>query len=282
MPCAHILELTEKRMTMINVQSTPLIDELMHYGVLGMKWGIHKKDSSSEDGSTKKGLSPEQKKKLRTAAIVVGSAAAVAAGAYFTKRYIDMNGTKTLKAGTNFQHMAKFLNEDFSKPVYVSYLKSDNKEYRDGYFHNVPYIKTLVANKDIKIAGKKEVLKAFEEWSKTNSIKNSGGKVINEFTGKSDLKRAYLSFNYMLVSPDQNDRAVRDSFFNFLSNKGYAAIHDAHDQQKGSGIKAPLILFAKNSEIMTKAVKEIDPSGLSNLAREKYEAYKNMRDSAQW
>lgn len=250
----------------------PPLNEMMHYGVKGMKWGIRK---IQDDSPTlpEKGLTDEQKKKLKTAAIVIVSAIAIAAAAYFARRYLLKYGSRTIKAGTDIQHMSKILNEDFSKPVYISYLKSDNKEYRNGYFKEIgaPFVKTLQTKKDVKIAGKRDVLKAFEEWSKTNTLTNSTGKQLNNFNNKGELKRAYRSFNYMMVSPDYRDQKLRDSFFIHLQDKGYSAIHDLHDQQKGSGITAPLIMFGQGSNIMTTKIKDIDASKLSESSKKAYD-----------
>lgn len=255
----------------------PPLEELIHYGVKGMKWGVHKFQEDISNTRQKHRLTNQQKKKLKTAAIIVGSAVAIASAAYFTHQYMLKYGSRTLKAGTEIQHVSKILNEDFSKPVYISYLKSDNKKYRNGYLKEIgaPFIKTLKNKEDIKIAGKRDVLKAFEEWSKTNTLSNSTGQRINKFENKNELKRAYRSFNYMMNSPDIRDREVRDSFFSHLQAKGFSAIHDLNDQHH-SDIKAPLIMFGHGSDIMTTKVKNIDTSSLSESSKKAYDYWMNL------
>jgi len=230
-----------------------VMGDVSHYGAKGMHWGIRKREQSEPH---KKGLSAAQKKKLKTAAIVIGSVAAIAAGAYLTKRYLDMNGTKVFKAGSSFQRVAKVMNEDFSKPVYVSYLKGDNRHYATTYAkaYSAPYIKTLQSKQAIKVAGKHEVLKAFAEWGQAGK------------GTKKELAAAYKRFNSMMISPDIRDQAMRDSFLDLLASKGYSAIHDTNDQAGftqglGYGTKSPLILFGVNSAIMTTKIVDLMKGG---------------------
>lgn len=65
----------------------PALDELTHYGVLGMKWGVRKKSNVASLPKTKAEKKREREiKTKRSKAILIGSAAAVTAGFLVTNK----------------------------------------------------------------------------------------------------------------------------------------------------------------------------------------------------
>lgn len=224
--------------------------ELYHHGVKGMKWGIRKDHKRTKPSTRKKKLTTKQK-----VAIGVGVAATVAVGAYFAKRYIDMNGDKIIKAGSDIQHMAKVVDENLNRPFYASHIPRDNKAYAKADFlgANWHYKKTLVSNKDVKIAGKKAAIDTFTEWINTDPK----AKEIFEGTIKrSDINSAYFKFNRNFISPDRRDRELRDSYFKALAEKGYDAVRDVNDQHMSDMI-SPIMIFGSLGEMSIKDLQEV-------------------------
>lgn len=237
-------------------------DYLQHYGVKGMKWGVRKQKENTKSKTTKSNKSSddtENKKKMSTAkkvAIGVGATAVVATGAYFAHKYYKMNANAVIKKGKAFQHMGR-IGEDLSKPFYASHLKSDNKAYAKNDFFGSRWKtqKTLVANKDIKIAGKKVTLDTFTEWVNNSPLAKDKFDGLDT-TNRSRVKRAYYSFNRNLNSPDRRDKEVFNDFYKALSNKGYDAIRDLNDQTQ-SGMISPIIVFNHLNDIMVTKVKDL-------------------------
>lgn len=226
---------------------------LYHHGVKGMKWGVRKDRKKYKTSTHKKTLTTKQK-----VAIGVGVAATVAVGAYFAKRYIDMNGDKVLKAGTNIQHMAKIVDENLNKPFYASHTRRDNKSYAKADFFgaNWNYKKTLTSTKDIKIAGSKVTLDAFGEWIKTDPVAKQKFADVN-VSNRKELKNAYDKFNRVgISSPDMRDQRLRDSYFSKLAERGYDAIRDRNDQIN-SGMISPIMIFGSLGEMSVKDLQKV-------------------------
>lgn len=86
-------------------------DELMHYGVKGMKWGVRrrgesgsgltqkKKNSVKDESDKKKGLSSKQKKALKIGAAVVGTALVAYGGYKINKLVREKNQNIRIKEG---------------------------------------------------------------------------------------------------------------------------------------------------------------------------------------
>ena len=124
-------------------------DELNHYGVKGMKWGI-RKERDSDNKTSKFKLTSKQKKALAIGAAAVG----VGVSVYVLKKYGDKNFDKVIKSGKPIQHMSRYVDELLDKPFYASHLKKDNRIYEKADFIGASQWKTkmtLSSTKDIKI-----------------------------------------------------------------------------------------------------------------------------------
>jgi len=166
-------------------------NELYHYGVKGMRWGVRRYQKYGEGGYNpkKKGkfinsvkkksqklkdikLTDNQKKALIAAAAVGITVAGFAAYKRFGQDYIS----KTIKAGTTIQNLnmdPKRLEK--GEAFFASYKMGDNLAYK-GLFGNknslkggeVKFLNTAVAAKDMKIASNKEGQRVFKKMMKTN------------------------------------------------------------------------------------------------------------------
>ncbi len=261
---------------MIRIQT-----ELKHFGVKGMRWGKHaskppsisKRRSSLQTKYASKGLSKKEAElaadrriKVEKVAAVTAGVAVIAAGSYFAHKYYSMNADALIKKGSPFQHMGKE-GEDLTKLFYASHLKRDNKAYAKNDFFGAHWAtqKTLVSNKDIKIAGKKVSLNTFSDWVNTSPIAQEkfGKKLegydynnLSKSRQKSVMRTIYNGTNRNMRTPDINDKRVYEDFYKRLADKGYSAVRDINDQES-SGMRSPIILFNNLSDIMTVKVKDL-------------------------
>ncbi|MBQ0088544.1 MAG: hypothetical protein KBT27_04335 [Prevotellaceae bacterium] len=225
---------------------------LSHYGVLGMKWGVRRyqnKDGSLTSEGKKRRADDDRKDTIKKVAIGVGAAATVAAGLYFTNNYIKKRGAMTLKAGTEFQHMSRYVDEKLNKPFYASFLEKDNKKYSELDFALHPDWKTKMtfqSKSSVKIPSNKYVEKTYTDW-----LRSAKNKYPN-----ANLPNTYRSFNHNLTSPDIYFKEARNDFYNNLSSKGYSAIRDLNDQ--ANGVKAPIIYFGNLGDIKVSDIAKLN------------------------
>ena len=217
-------------------------DELYHYGVKGMKWGIrHERHEQSEKSIG------NRTKTIKKIAIATAVVAGASVAGYALHRYGSMNFDKVIKSGTKIQHMSRTTDELLDKPFYASYLKKDNKLYaaNDLFGSHWNAKITAVSSNNIKIAGRKNAVKIYEHWLNTNPDAKA------RFGNQS-----YFSFNRNLNSPDYRDKKLFSSFYTELKKNGYDAIRDMNDQTQ-SGAISPVIVFGSLKDIKISDITKI-------------------------
>ena len=141
-----------------------------------MKWGVrrfqNRNGTLTSDGKKRKDRQWSTKKKIAVGTGIVIGTAAVVAGAYYVKKYRDMNIDTIIKQNVELQHLAKTSIENFDKPIYATYLKGDKKRYLkkdSGGFDNKWKInQTIVSKKNINVAGRKSSIEVFRDFAKNN------------------------------------------------------------------------------------------------------------------
>lgn len=206
-------------------------EELKHYGVPGMKWGIRKEYKTI---GRKPNLKP---------------------------------GDVLLKKGTTFQRIATSSSMSYSQGVFLSYVAKDKDLYRGvlgrirvtGLIQNEPgEVKlkqlTMTANKDIRIPSKEKRIEELNKLLETNrkEILN----LINEGESSSGRSKGYPinkehkadntmygRFNHALAL-GVNKHPVIAKYYESLKKQGYDAIPDENDIRLSTfKARAPLIIF---------------------------------------
>lgn len=165
-------------------------NELMHFGIPGMKWGRRKRDTVQEKSIDHKKLTPKQKKIIIGSTIAVGIGIAVVGAVLLrpvvlknleTKKVSELllsdiknspkladflaSGKKSidgkilddieLPKGINFHRVAGNLETSINKPKYANYLKEDVLKYKGTFNKNgtAKYKTIFEALDKTKIAG---------------------------------------------------------------------------------------------------------------------------------
>lgn len=247
--------------------------ELYHYGVKGMKWGVRRrqnKDGSSTSAGKKQRSEDDDKKKLTTkqkvaiGATAAGTALAVIGGIYVYKKInapvhfthikfgemVDVDSLSSkdtvLSKGTKMHRISSKSVEDYAaegKRIYVSYLKKDNRIYKE----SMPDF--------IRQWGKQGIIsddgtKAYEHILKTkNDIKIPSKRAMAEMymeaTKSTKVDRGRYQ-NFMSGLNNQDNPEVK-TFFEIVKKRGYNALLDENDA--GNFTKSPLILLNPKDDV---------------------------------
>lgn len=249
-----------------------MANELMHYGVKGMKWGVQKKDRSGSNGypknspkkvsmrkvhleakGLKKGktqeeatLSAEKRMRVEKALKIAGGVAVGAAVAYVAARELDKRFSSVdLPVNTVLRNVnALGENQNYDRRLYTTFEQADSKKYRGIMARHLT--DQAVKMRAAKMSGISDAVYESSMTAKKRIKAPShmeAKKLYAEF--EKDFKygtgaRSYKEFNKGLVG----DSSINRKFYKFMESKGYNAILDANDQFiSGFDAKKPLILF---------------------------------------
>lgn len=203
---------------------------------------------------------------------ITGGIALTSAAAYVAYRHYDKVTDRVLSAGSKLQRITNDKNEPLSRTFYASVNKHDNERYVGLYSKDYigrgfePFKRNLVANSDIKIASEKSAKDIMTKWLKDNpdmkrqlseNINTRASiisplsptyklfkKAVNDINNGKNTDNVYRAFNVLMVSHDNSQQPLNDSFYNKLKESGYGAIRDINDKfYSGYYAKDPLIIF---------------------------------------
>ena len=222
-------------------------EELYHHGIKGQKWGVRR--YQNKDGT----LTP--------------------AGA---QRYKDEVNSKEryIKEGTELQTIAKRAinlddsNSRRSKRLYTAYTEWDKTEYTNMmgnfmYDGDPAYKNTFVVKKDMKVASDRDVVEAFLSIAKKNpeavtkdianaynenalffkKAESKWQKKVSQLTNDpNDAKNIKMAEEYVRNAIVGQKSTTTDSFYSYLTSKGFDAISDTNDRKTGAS-QDPLIVI---------------------------------------
>lgn len=252
----------------------PSLDELIHYGVKGMKWGVRKSEpttySKAERKQAKKNVNAFQdahvESKYRTGEDL------------FSRRMSDAEYNKlstkdvVLKKGSTVRRVSARKDEKYGEATYVSYTKKDQGTYRvvmplvnsknpfksgGAKTYKQHYEHTFKALETLKSPSEKARVDAFAALMDTKAITLKSGKTV---TGREYLKRSYPREVKTLDTQQLGLRAYKDftmeqggqspinsAYFKKMREMGYNAVVD--DNDRGHLSEAPLIVLNPNGSL---------------------------------
>jgi len=245
----------------------PRLDFLVHFGILGMHWGVRNDKEKSryrlklEEKYTKKGLDSVEAEKAASKRIKIEKILAVTAGITLVAAtaYVLHHNKEVKKAadeivskGTIFNRIAQSPDGNISKKTFVSFLPEDVRVYENNLtfandFENksMTYQVSLKGIHNIVMPSMKtqeklllDVVKQNSKYVRENVIKSSYS------AGLSDKAFVKRHFNDLLRY--FSDKSLTDqfnsSYADVLKKNGYNAVIDMNDFL-GNWAKKPVILL---------------------------------------
>lgn len=244
-------------------------DDIYHYGVKGMKWGVRR--------------DKEELDRL--------------AGRAYKVEY-NTDHSYTIKKGSKFHRVTANPKNEKTGYAYVSFVDEDVKGYRkeiSTWLYEAEGVAktfdmTMKATKDIKVASEKEKIDAFIDLCSNDKLDymsiivqkesstNKEGKLIGKpaklkkiLTNAGiddDLATYYALFSMNIYKNDTNKKLFIDA----LKSKGYDAIEDIEDSL--SHRINPLIIFERENSLKVTKVTEL-PEVYSDT-----DAWKKIKEDA--
>lgn len=255
----------------------PPLDELVHYGVKGMHWGVRKNRKTAPTTFSK-----EQRKQARKSFDEFSLASITkkypTGEDLFTRKMTQEEYNKlstktlTLKKGSTVRRVSQRADEKYGEMTYTSFTERDKGIYRTvmpltntknpfksagAKTYKQHYEITFKALETLKSPSEKERVDAFTALMDTKSITLRSGKTV---TGRQYLKRSYPKEVKTLNTQQLGLRAYKDfserqyaqtplnsAYFNAVRERGYNSFVD--DNDRGHLSETPLVVLNPNGTL---------------------------------
>jgi hypothetical protein len=207
-------------------------NEIYHYGVKGMKWGVRK----------------NKYKKRYTDDIVIEKGTEI-------HRIIPKSWSDRERKLSGHAY-ASFKTEDVDKYRTYARMFGDGSNYVDMTFRAKNVIISPSKKRRIE-----EFIKMMDSdpKAKETMIKSTRTPLLfmpknrlNKLNDPKQAEKAYEKFSYLLVTK----RELRDPYFKRLENAGYSMIIDDADVRSGIS-KSPVIIFDRNKSLSLDSIKSL-------------------------
>ena len=243
---------------MISVEKPPL-NELAHFGVMGMKWGVRKNQPSTRQlkletkyiaqGLSKDQASEKASRRIRTekvmiaiGAITLASAAVVVARNQYAKNWTDT----TIQTGSILKRMAQNPDGDLSVKTFVSFLPQDNAHYEKlRYGDSKMYQVSLKTVNQIVAPSHHKVNQVWTKVVKENANYIKEDPNIRQFANTIFSKDPEIARSSIGVIP--RNSLLWDKFSSELKKSGYNAVIDYTDF---GGTQKPMILLDAMRDVL--------------------------------
>ena len=250
-------------------------EELVHYGIKGMKWGVRKTDPTTFTKDQRKQAKKRFNEFTRASIDSKFKTGEDLFSRKMTREEYDKLSTKdfVVRKGTTVRRVAQNKDSTSNDPTFVSFTKNDKNTYRavmpvtngknpfkvgGNKTYKQHYEITFKAMETLKSPSEKERVDAFSALMDTKSITLKNGKTV---TGRQYVKRLYPKEVKTLDTQQLGLRVYKDfthsqgdvtapinsAYFKSISAKGYNALID--DNDRGHMSEAPLIILNPNGSL---------------------------------
>ena len=155
------------------------------------------------------------------------------------RRYMDENGNPIIPKGTKLYRVTNDSEKLDSTRKYVTNNKKSSKKYERLYTGGDKVKLTLKTNKDLKLAGRKEIEKYLTDTFKVKNIYD------NASVDKFQSKYGYELYDF--AGRNSSNRVENNEHIKKLIDMGYDAIVDMKDY-RGNIFDMPIILLKPDSD----------------------------------